>query len=222
MRVGRRPQAVANVRVCQPTKIHQQATSHSTSDAAALGLRRDVHHPRIDRDDHRRTPHTPLGARCFRVRGARGMSHLARRARRLRATIFTRAPPTSGQLLSRDHRGRRAHPARRTLAAGARRAALPRAATGVECVPRGGGPALVLRVGALRRTPWLKPLVGAESPLRVRAEAGEMSRVLAGLRWEWESARDPRMIHHWIGLLHGLLQRFARPWHGQERLWRLW
>ncbi len=70
--------------------------------------------------------------------------------------------------------------------------------------------------------PWIKPLVGAGSPLRVRSAAGEMARVLTGLRGEWEGARDPRMIHHWVALLHGLLQRFARPWHGQERLWKLW
>ena len=69
---------------------------------------------------------------------------------------------------------------------------------------------------------WIKPLVGAGSPLRVRAAAGEMARVLTGLRGEWEGARDPRMIHHWVALLHGLLQRFGRPWHGQERLWKLW
>jgi AraC-like DNA-binding protein len=70
--------------------------------------------------------------------------------------------------------------------------------------------------------PWIKPLVGAASPVRVRAGAGEMSRILGGLREEWEGARDLRMVHHWIGLLHGLLQRLARPWRGQERLWRLW
>lgn len=70
--------------------------------------------------------------------------------------------------------------------------------------------------------PWIKPLVGAVSPVRVRAAAGEMSRVIGGLRDEWEGARDPRMVHHWVGLLHGLLQRLSRPWRGQERLWRLW
>ena len=70
--------------------------------------------------------------------------------------------------------------------------------------------------------PSIQPLVGASSPVRIRSGAGELTRILAGLRAEHEGPRDPRMIHHWVGLLHGSLQRFARPWQGQQRLWKLW
>jgi AraC-like DNA-binding protein len=68
------------------------------------------------------------------------------------------------------------------------------------------------------------PLVGADSPVRVRSEAGEFRRVVEGLRAEWEGARDPRALHHWIGLLHLAVRRLAQPWQGRtnERLQRLW
>jgi AraC-like DNA-binding protein len=70
--------------------------------------------------------------------------------------------------------------------------------------------------------PTVKPLVGAGSPLRAAAGAAELSRVIAGLRAEWTGPRAAPLIHHWVSLLHGLTTRLASPWHGQERLWRLW
>jgi AraC-like DNA-binding protein len=66
------------------------------------------------------------------------------------------------------------------------------------------------------------PLVGAASPVRIRDGAEEFGRVLEGLRAEWEGAKDPKMLHHWVGLAHGMARRMARPWHVNDRLWKLW
>lgn len=66
------------------------------------------------------------------------------------------------------------------------------------------------------------PLVSAASPVRVRAKADELRRVIEGLRAEWEGAHDARALHHWIELLHGYTRRLAQPWQINERLWQLW
>lgn len=69
---------------------------------------------------------------------------------------------------------------------------------------------------------WLKPLVGAASPLRVKQGAEDLGRALAGLRAEWSGERDPAQIHHWVSLLHGLARRSARPWRSGSRIGALW
>jgi len=70
--------------------------------------------------------------------------------------------------------------------------------------------------------PGVKPLVGAGSPLRAATGAADLARVITGLRAEWDGPRAAPLVHHWVSLLHGLATRLARPWQGQERLWRLW
>jgi AraC-like DNA-binding protein len=69
---------------------------------------------------------------------------------------------------------------------------------------------------------FVAPLVSAASPVRARTGAEEMGRALEGLRAEWQGARDPKLAHHWIGLLHGMARRLARPWQVNSRLWKLW
>ncbi len=69
---------------------------------------------------------------------------------------------------------------------------------------------------------WLKPLVGAASPLRVKQGAPELGRALAGLRDEWSGERDPAQIHHWVSIVHGLARRCARPWRSGSRVGALW
>ena len=69
---------------------------------------------------------------------------------------------------------------------------------------------------------WVSPLVGAASPLRVRAGAEEFGHVVRELRREWDGARDPAQLHHWVSLLHGLALRAARPWHSDSRVGQLW
>jgi AraC-like DNA-binding protein len=69
---------------------------------------------------------------------------------------------------------------------------------------------------------WLKPLVGAASPLLVKQGAFEIGRALAGLRDEWSGDRDPSQVHHWVSLVHGLARRSARPWRSDSRIGALW
>lgn len=66
------------------------------------------------------------------------------------------------------------------------------------------------------------PLVSAASPVRVKCDAEPLWRIVSGLRSEWEGARDPRLLHHWIELAHGEAKRIAQPWRLDERLWSVW
>ncbi len=68
----------------------------------------------------------------------------------------------------------------------------------------------------------IRPLVGANSPLRLAQGAAELGRVLAGLRVEWEGACDVALAHHWVSLAHGFVGRFVRPWRGDSRISKLW
>lgn len=65
------------------------------------------------------------------------------------------------------------------------------------------------------------PLVGASSPVRLQG-GSDLVRAMEGLREEWQTAKDPRMIHHWIELIHGAAKRLAQPFRADERLRLLW
>lgn len=65
------------------------------------------------------------------------------------------------------------------------------------------------------------PLVGAASPVRLKGGA-DLVRAMEGLREEWNGARDSRMIHHWIELVHGAARRLAQPFRADERLRSVW
>jgi AraC-like DNA-binding protein len=67
-----------------------------------------------------------------------------------------------------------------------------------------------------------KPLVGADSPLRLREGAGALGRIVEGLRAEWETERDEAAVRHWLSLAHGLACRLARPWRRRSRIAALW
>lgn len=69
---------------------------------------------------------------------------------------------------------------------------------------------------------WLKPLVGAASPLRSVQGAEELGHAIAGLRAEWSGERDPALVHHWVSIIHGLACRIARPWRSSSRIGQLW
>ena len=70
--------------------------------------------------------------------------------------------------------------------------------------------------------PWVKPLVGAASPVRSSGGGADLARAIAGLRAEWEGARAPRVVHHWLSLVQEFTLRLARPWEADDRLWKLW
>jgi len=68
----------------------------------------------------------------------------------------------------------------------------------------------------------VKPLVGADSPLRLRHGAATLARTIEGLRAEWEAEREAPFVHHWVCLLHGLARRVARPWRSISRVAEVW
>ena len=69
---------------------------------------------------------------------------------------------------------------------------------------------------------WTKPLVGADSPLRLARGAEELGRVIDGLRAEWDGERDADLVRHWISLVHGFTRRLTRPWRSGSRAANLW
>jgi AraC-like DNA-binding protein len=87
---------------------------------------------------------------------------------------------------------------------------------------------------AFSRNPWrfawlrydephyVRPLVGAASPVRAAAGGAELARAIAGLRAEWETVREARLLHHWTSIVHGLATRAAQPAAADDRLAGLW
>lgn len=69
--------------------------------------------------------------------------------------------------------------------------------------------------------PHVQSQVGATAPVRLQG-GRDFFRAVEGLREEWEGARDPKMIHHWVELVHGLVRRMASPFRSDERLSRIW
>lgn len=69
---------------------------------------------------------------------------------------------------------------------------------------------------------WVNPLVGSGSPVKAAGHAGTIARLISGLQEEWDNARDPQLIHHWVSLIHGTARRLAQPWRNNERLGTLW
>lgn len=69
---------------------------------------------------------------------------------------------------------------------------------------------------------YVRPMVGASSPVRAAGGGEEFARCIAGLRAEWSSSRDPKLLHHWVSLIQGLAQRAAQPADTDDRLAALW
>ncbi len=70
---------------------------------------------------------------------------------------------------------------------------------------------------------FVTPVVGAASPVMPTAHADEILRLMTGLRAEWEGEREPRLLHHWLELLHATIRRMAQPWRSREpRVAKLW
>ena len=69
---------------------------------------------------------------------------------------------------------------------------------------------------------FVRPLVGASSPVRAVGGGTELARAIAGLREEWNAARDPRLLHHWTSIIQALTERAAQPVAADDRLAGLW
>jgi AraC-like DNA-binding protein len=68
----------------------------------------------------------------------------------------------------------------------------------------------------------VRSVVGGTSPARGPGGCFPLVRCLEGLREEWESCRDAKMLHHWVTLTQHTVLRAARPTPGDDRLARLW
>lgn len=69
---------------------------------------------------------------------------------------------------------------------------------------------------------FVRAMVGADSPVRAAGGGGELARCIAGLRDEWSGSKNPRMVHHWVSLIQGLVERAAQPPGSDDRLAALW
>jgi AraC-like DNA-binding protein len=70
----------------------------------------------------------------------------------------------------------------------------------------------------------VKPLVGAESPLRLRDSSEPIAAAIGGLRAEWqrEGGAQAAICHHWISLVQLLAERAASPWRSGTRVRAIW
>jgi AraC-like DNA-binding protein len=69
---------------------------------------------------------------------------------------------------------------------------------------------------------FVRPMVGAASPVRAPAGGAELARSIAGVRAEWTDKRDPKVMHHWMSLVQAFAQRAAQPAGRDDRLAALW
>lgn len=66
-------------------------------------------------------------------------------------------------------------------------------------------------------------LLGAASaPVMARFETEAFQAAVRGLWHEQQGGRQPAALHGWVELVQGYVARFAQPWHGEDRLARLW
>lgn len=69
---------------------------------------------------------------------------------------------------------------------------------------------------------YVTPCVSAFSPVKVRVDTEQWLRLWEGLCSEHISSGDPKLIYHWLELLHHHVRRLAEPWRKDDRLRGLW
>ncbi|MCX6858380.1 MAG: helix-turn-helix transcriptional regulator, partial [Verrucomicrobia bacterium] len=72
--------------------------------------------------------------------------------------------------------------------------------------------------------PFVKPMVGADSPLRLRSGCEQLGHAITGLRAEWERGpeRSAALCHHYVSLVQGHAQRLASTWRTSSRVAAIW
>lgn len=67
------------------------------------------------------------------------------------------------------------------------------------------------------------PILSSDSPVIHSGSVDLLNFAIAGLAAELKRGKsEPAMLHHWIELIHGFVARAARPYQGDDRLWRVW
>ncbi|MBI5772575.1 MAG: AraC family transcriptional regulator [Verrucomicrobia bacterium] len=70
--------------------------------------------------------------------------------------------------------------------------------------------------------PEQRPVVSTSSPVLAKFDAEPLRAAILGLWHECRSGAAPAQIHHWVELIQNYVLRFAQPWRGDDRLWKLW
>ncbi len=67
------------------------------------------------------------------------------------------------------------------------------------------------------------PILSSNSPVIHKGAALPLGYAIAGLAAELaHETSGPATLHHWVELIHGFVTRAARPYQGDDRLWRVW
>ncbi len=67
------------------------------------------------------------------------------------------------------------------------------------------------------------PILSSSSPVIHSGGADALNHAIAGLHVEASrKSPEPAMLRHWVELVHGFVNRAARPYRGDDRLWRVW
>ena len=67
------------------------------------------------------------------------------------------------------------------------------------------------------------PILSSNSPVIRQGSVHPLSHAIAGLAAEMQREDcEPATLHHWVELIHGFVARAARPYQGDDRLWRVW
>ncbi len=67
------------------------------------------------------------------------------------------------------------------------------------------------------------PILSSNSPVIHKGEVQPLNFSIAGLAAEMKrDDPEPATLHHWVELIHGFVARAAKPFQGDDRLWRVW
>lgn len=67
------------------------------------------------------------------------------------------------------------------------------------------------------------PILSSNSPVIQTGNVHPLEYAIAGLAAEVAGeTSEPATLHHWVELIHGFVARAARPFQGDDRLWRVW
>lgn len=67
------------------------------------------------------------------------------------------------------------------------------------------------------------PIISSNSPVIQSGNGLPLKHSIAGLFSEYAGEiNEAATTHHWVELIHGFVERSARPYQGDDRLWRIW
>lgn len=66
------------------------------------------------------------------------------------------------------------------------------------------------------------PVVTTDAPVLATLDPRPLLDAIQGLYREAVGPAEPALMHHWVELIQLLAARVVRPWHTDERLYRLW